>query len=474
MSFLRHQELLWLAENLRPWLAGSRIQKVRRYDDCTLVLQCHRPSQPFDLILSTRPEVARLSVDINKRVTVSAQDTFATWVKSNLKGHRIIDLQCDEEQKLIFLSIGSGTLVLELFGHQPRIVGLDAERVVRSCTPSKLRKGLRMGHPYEVPAFDGAVVVKTDSERRYDSIEYLESRAAQLEKTLHRTELEQRRQALIRRARKQFQRLEKKLLTDQAGLGVGETWKKLGELLKSEVWRLNRGMESIEVTDYFDTEMPSIEIKLDPKLNGPENIERYFKRYRRGISGHAQIQKRLESVAAKQKRLAVLEQSENTLETLQSELRKLGVRLRQLSAGSSKRPKERKPYHEFWSIQSERIYVGRGGIDNHQTTFRIGKGNDHWLHVKDAPGAHVIIPVAKGTAPHPDTILDALALAVHYSKLRGEPDAWVTHTQRKYVRPVPGGSPGRVIVQSEKVKQVSGLAMRITRLFEEREQRGDR
>ena len=130
------------------------------------------------------------------------------------------------------------------------------------------------------------------------------------------------------------------------------------------------------MTDYFDTEIPSIEIKLDPKLNGPENIERYFKRYRRGMSGHEQIQKRLDSVAAKQERLAVLERSENTLETLQSELRKLGVRPRQLSAGSSNRPKERKPYHEFRSIQSERIYVGRGGTDNHQTTFRIGKGNE--------------------------------------------------------------------------------------------------
>ena len=114
--------------------------------------------------------------------------------------------------------------MLELFGHQPRIVGLDSERVVRTCTPSKLRKDLRMGHPYEMPPFARAVVTDTESKIRYESIEDMESRAAQLEHTLHRTQLERPRQALIRRARKQFQRLESKLLSDQASLG----WRKPG------------------------------------------------------------------------------------------------------------------------------------------------------------------------------------------------------------------------------------------------------
>ncbi len=103
MSFLRHRELLWLTENLRPWLQGARIQKVRRRDQFCMVWQCHRPSQPFNLILSTRPEVARVSIELNTRSTVSAQDTFSTWVKSHLKGHRIVDIRCDPQQKVLFL-----------------------------------------------------------------------------------------------------------------------------------------------------------------------------------------------------------------------------------------------------------------------------------------------------------------------------------------------------------------------------------
>ena len=37
------------------------------------------------------------------------------------------------------------------------------------------------------------------------------------------------------------------------------------------------------------------------------------------------------------------------------------------------------------SVREEAILVGRGGVDNHETTFKHAKGNDFWLHVRDAP-----------------------------------------------------------------------------------------
>lgn len=467
MSFLKHGDLVWLTEALEPWLLGARIQKVRRKDDFCLVLQCHRPAKPFDLIASVQPETARLSVSADRRKTVSAQDTVATWLKSNLVGHRIAGITCHPQQRILFLQTPNGKVVLELFGQQPRLICLDQAGRVRCTSSGRLRIGLRMGEPYKVPSFlqSGSQV----EHPKFQSIESMERAALDMENLLVSARVDQRRRSMLRRGRKQLSRLKAKLLRDQEGLGVTEHWRVMGELLKAEVWRLKRGMEKIEVVNYFDSDMSSIEIELDPRLSGPENVERFFKRYRRGRQGHDKIAQRLDDVSHRIELLNQLETKDLLPELLSIELGKIGVKQPQsVSKQSSGRQSKRKPYHEFFSVKDERILVGRGGTDNHETTFRVAKGNDLWLHVKDAPGAHVIVPIKKGKAPHQETLTDAVALAIHYSKLRGEPNVMVSLTQRKYVRPVPNGPAGRVTIQSEKTRQVQDMDARLRRLFERR------
>jgi predicted ribosome quality control (RQC) complex YloA/Tae2 family protein len=118
------------------------------------------------------------------------------------------------------------------------------------------------------------------------------------------------------------------------------------------------------------------------------------------------------------------------------------------------------------SRAGERILVGRGGADNHALTFRIARGNDFWLHVRDAPGAHVVVPLpARGRAPHPETLLDAAALALHHSDLRGEKLGDITVTERKHVRAAPGGPPGRVTLAAARTLTVTDPAARIERLY---------
>jgi predicted ribosome quality control (RQC) complex YloA/Tae2 family protein len=118
------------------------------------------------------------------------------------------------------------------------------------------------------------------------------------------------------------------------------------------------------------------------------------------------------------------------------------------------------------SRAGERILVGRGGVDNHALTFRVARGNDMWLHVRDSPGAHVVVPQpARGREPHPETLLDAAALAVHHSDLRGEPAAEVTLTQRKHVRAITGGPPGRVTVAGGRTLTVTDVPARVERLY---------
>ena len=115
------------------------------------------------------------------------------------------------------------------------------------------------------------------------------------------------------------------------------------------------------------------------------------------------------------------------------------------------------------------IWVGRGGQDNHQLSFQIAKGGDYWIHTRNVAGAHIIIPISqRDQEPHPETIQDAVALAVHYSPLRGEDGVEVYYTQRKFIRPIPKGPPGKVMVASSKTLRSTGMNDRINRLFQQR------
>ncbi|HEY0738029.1 MAG TPA: NFACT RNA binding domain-containing protein, partial [Herpetosiphonaceae bacterium] len=93
------------------------------------------------------------------------------------------------------------------------------------------------------------------------------------------------------------------------------------------------------------------------------------------------------------------------------------------------------------------IFVGRSAGQNEEVTFRLARPDDLWLHVRDVPGAHVVIQ--SEDAPPNRTIEEAAGLAVYFSAARGSTSAEVTLTQRRHVRKIPGGPPGLVSVRNE-------------------------
>ena len=253
-----------------------------------------------------------------------------------------------------------------------------------------------------------------------------------------------------------------------------ETWKAEGELLKSSLAQLKRGMTEIQVTDWYDPDLKLRTIKLDPKLDGLGNIELRFKKHRKAIKGANIASERLETT---EQQLAALEEIAMTyalgpLTDLQNALRQAGIfRAKQATKPNHKELK-RLPYRVFWSAVGEILWLGRGGQDNHLTTFQAARGQDYWVHTRDVPGAHVIIPLKhRGHIPHQETILDAAALSVHHSKQRGEDGVALYFTERKHIRPVPAGPPGKVMVSASKTIIAEDVAQRITRLYEEAQKR---
>lgn len=108
----------------------------------------------------------------------------------------------------------------------------------------------------------------------------------------------------------------------------------------------------------------------------------------------------------------------------------------------------------YISPQGFAILVGRNARQNDRVTFTLAKAEDLWLHVRGAPGAHVV--VRSGGQPLTDeTLKMAAQLAGYYSSQRGERAVEVAFTRGRFVTRVPGGRPGQVYIRHEAVVTVA-------------------
>ena len=109
--------------------------------------------------------------------------------------------------------------------------------------------------------------------------------------------------------------------------------------------------------------------------------------------------------------------------------------------------------------------MGRGAADNDRLTTKVARTHDLWMHARGYTGAHVVVPLLKGSQCPPELLVDAATLAVHHSDARGADFAEVTWAERRYVRKPKGSPAGRVVVDREKVLALGADPERLRRLL---------
>lgn len=139
------------------------------------------------------------------------------------------------------------------------------------------------------------------------------------------------------------------------------------------------------------------------------------------------------------------------------------------------RPRKRaapahRPYRVFHSADGHPLWVGRAGEDNAALTFQVARPHHLWMHVRGVPGAHVVVPLDRGEDPPQEVLLDAAHLALHFSRVAGEPRGEVAWTRARLVKRVKGGAPGQVTYTGEKVLALRMEPARLERLLRSREE----
>ncbi|MFQ3550251.1 MAG: NFACT family protein [Armatimonadota bacterium] len=192
-----------------------------------------------------------------------------------------------------------------------------------------------------------------------------------------------------------------------------ERYKQIGEILVSNQHLISKGMKKISLPDYYDPEMKNIDIELDEKLDGKENADRYFKRYRKAKDA---VQTATNRKAITQDELNILESYQYQLESLTTaeDVKKLRKEL--ISNGLLKQEivQEKSSEQVFGGERIRRyttpdgweILYGETAKANDYLTQKVAKPNDMWLHSRSITGAHVVIRTQGKKQDIPKTVLN--------------------------------------------------------------------
>ena len=259
-------------------------------------------------------------------------------------------------------------------------------------------------------------------------------------------------------------RTERKLAIQREALEEsrhGEEYRRAGDLITANMYRLKRGMTSFETVDYYDEAAPTVTVELDERLSPAQNAQKMYKLYNKAKTAATVL---TEQIATWEAELVYLASVRAFLDSAECEEDLTEIRDELYRSGYASRlrgyrpPKKTKARHlTFTTSGGFKLLVGKNNTQNDYLTFKVAAKDDIWFHVKDMPGSHVIL-LTEGVEPGDQDYTEAAAIAAHYSSTGGDRVA-VDYTRVKNIKKPQGAKPGFVIYKTNYtayVKPMSG------------------
>lgn len=456
--------------------SGARLRRVVQADPFSLVLVLEKGHERARLLLSCRPQFARISA-AGEAGPEPPAGSFGEYARAHLAGSTLEGVEAAGSDRQVDFRFRSRTgglrLLLSVLGPRSNLVLLDEAGVLlHSLRPLEdTRPELKIGSPWAEPR--GALA--SAGEDRWAQVPDDGFLAAVAEEygrreREHGADLAVRRiEQAVRKEQAFLGRKHSRLEEDLGRAMQAEGHRRLGELLKGVLHAVRPGETAVAATDYATGE--TVEIPLDPKLTPAENLESYFARYQKETRGAGMIGVQLEELRAEQalldaclrelERIARLDPPDpGALERLAASprIRRLlgrlppGKKPAPAAAPVKKDPKPDLPSRlrpkRYRTEEGLEIWVGRSDEGNDVLTTRLARGNDLFFHLELYPGSHVVLRTEGRTEAAPESVLAACELAVHFSKMKNATRADVHMAPIKNVKKPRGAKPGLVYVRA--------------------------
>lgn len=225
------------------------------------------------------------------------------------------------------------------------------------------------------------------------------------------------------------------------------------DCLAAALHTVPRGASEVEVPDLADP-ATTVRVALDPAQPASASLTRMYAKAGRLERAAEQILERLD---AAERRVDTLAAARATVDDADPRALRELVRTWKVpeATGPRRAAAAVAPWWTWTGPHGEQVWAGRHDTGNHALTFRRARGRDWWLHVRERPGAHVVIPVDKGQAPPLELLLAAAQVALASSRVAEGDTVDVQYTRVADLKAVKGGRPGQVIVERERVLHVT-------------------
>ncbi len=485
---LKADEITKILAEIKNPLKGGRIQKIYQPSEYSLTLEIRVVNKSYILYISIEPQFSRIHLLTEKYPNPPEPYPFCMFLRKHMTGGRIDEISQIINDRVIIIRLSKTVvsdgnvennkynLFAELTGRMGNIILTDGDMKIlmtalRQETKEREMKAggiyippssaLSPSHPILEKEQIGGFLNEDDTPFNIE-----------VEKRYRTIEIERLKNEVTTGIRQKIKKLERKLEAMDSDLKKIERYKEdniKGELLKANFNLIKKGMETITLKDYYQQSEDSLlTVELDPSLSPSQNIEKCFKRHKKYMRGREEITKHIEvaknEIAQLHRKIDETMRHEGDIPHFTHNEKSKGVH-NDKKRQSVRQSQDKSSPMSFESIDGLTILVGKNNKQNDELTFKIAKGNDIWLHVRDFPGSHVVIQTGKRKDVPRETLLDAAGLAICFSKLKSTGRGNIVYTFKKYVKKPKGAEAGKVIISQDKNLFVKIDQKRMDRLF---------
>lgn len=255
-----------------------------------------------------------------------------------------------------------------------------------------------------------------------------------------RSRLQTALRAYEKKQRKHLQETIEKLIEAQKA----EDNRKKGELLTANLYRIERGMQTVEVDDYYTGER--IEIALDATLPPAKNAQRYYKLYAKQkrtaeilLPRKEETEETLRYIDSVAFALASAEKVEDLLE-VEREMEDFLLPKKQ--TGKKIKKEEEVSAPRKYIFDGFIVKAGKNNLQN-ERLLKEASAEDIWLHTQKYHSSHVVV-FAQGKEVPQEVLLKAAQVCAYYSQAKDGDKIPVDYCARKRVKKAPHAKAGRV------------------------------
>jgi predicted ribosome quality control (RQC) complex YloA/Tae2 family protein len=363
-------------------------------------------------------------------------------------------------------------LIIELTGRSSNMLLIDAEKVIidalrRVATEGSIRR-IAPGERYCPPEIIQTTLPEPDialaecmgqsANAAVDKF-YASGQGAD-----NRTDLLSLIKKSVTKKRKKLKRRLESIAIEEQRQFDTDSLKQSGELLLAKLHTVKRGMESVEIFNYYLQPPAMTTVLLEPRLSPADNAARYFKQYKKAKRGQEHSKRRLQETQDELNWLDSIDYSLQEavsaaeIEEIAAECRQNGLLQAMHDRYDKKSVNLKSAPLETISPSGFKVLCGRNNKQNDNLTTKVLKAADLWFHAYQCPGAHVVLKGAGSydSAPEGD-LLFAAALAAGHSRSRDDSKVEVMIAEPKHVIKPKGAKPGLVLVRQYKTVIVRPL-----------------